>query len=114
MPDVKILPTRTTDVYHDVRQKAKFANDNNGDVFVCIHADAVALKTGTRITGYKTETYYTTKYTGKGKSRKKIRTKHTREVPIKQYFKIPTTRKGTSTLILAAHKTGYPNAGNFN
>ncbi len=105
MPDVNILPTRTTDVFHDVRQKAKFANDNNGDLFVCIHADAVELKTGSRITGYKTETYYTTSHSGKGKSRKKIRTKHTREVPIRQYYKIPTTRKGTSTLILAAHKT---------
>lgn len=105
MPDVNILPTRTTDVFHDVRQKARFANDNNGDLFVCIHADAVALKTGSRITGYKTETYYKTSYSGKGKARKKIRTKHTREVPIKHYYKIPTTRKGTSTLILAAHKT---------
>ena len=105
MPDVNIIPTRTTDVFHDVRQKAKFANDNNGDLFVCIHADAVTLKTGSRITGYKTETYYKTSYTGKGSSRKKVRTKHTRQVPIKQYYKIPTTRKGTSTLILAAHKS---------
>lgn len=105
MPDVNIIPTRTTDVYHSVTQKAKFANDNNGDLFVSIHADAVALKTGSRITGHKTETYYKTSYTGKGKARKKVRTKHTREVPIKQYYKIPTTRKGTSTLILAAHKS---------
>ena len=105
MPEVNILPTRTTDVYHSVREKAKFANDHNGDLFVCIHADAVVLKTGSRITGYKTETYYKTSYTGKGKSRKKVKTKHTREVPIKQYYKIPTSRKGTSTLILAAHKS---------
>ncbi len=105
MPDVKIIPTRTTDVFHDVRQKAQFANDNNGDLFVCIHADAVTLQKGSRITGYKTETYYKTSYTGKGSARKKVRTKHTREVPIKQYYKIPTSRKGTSTLILAAHKS---------
>ena len=105
MPGVNILPTRTTDVYNSVREKAQFANDHNGDLFVCIHADAVVLKTGSRITGYKTETYYKTTYKGKGKSRKKIRTKHTREVPIKQYYKIPTSRKGTSTLILAAHKS---------
>jgi len=104
MPDVNIIPTRTTDVYNSVIEKAKFANDHNGDLFVSIHADAVALKTGSRITGYRAETYYTTKYVGKGKSRKKIRTKHTREVPIKEYYKIPTDRKGTSTLILAAHK----------
>ena len=105
MPEVNILPTRTTDVYHSVREKAQFANDNNGDLFVCIHADAVALKTGSRIKGYKTQNYTTTKYVGKGSKRKKVVTKHTREVPIKEYFKIPTTRKGTSTLILAAHKS---------
>ena len=106
MPGVNIVPTRTTDVFHSVKEKAKFANDHNGDVFVCIHADAVALKTGSRIVGYKSKPYYTTKYVGKGKKRKKVVTKHMKEVPIKQYYKIPTTRKGTSTLILAAHKSG--------
>ena len=30
---------------------------------------------------------------------------HTREVPIRQYYKIPTSRKGTSTLILVARQT---------
>ncbi|MDQ6762925.1 MAG: N-acetylmuramoyl-L-alanine amidase [Bacteroidota bacterium] len=106
LPDANIIPTRTTDVFNSVREKAKFANDNHGDLFVCIHADAVDLKTGSRILGYREERYTTVKYVGKGKKRKKIVTPHTREVPIRQYFKIPTTRKGTSTLILAAHKTG--------
>lgn len=105
MPDVNIIPTRTTDVYNSVKEKAKFANDHHGDLFVCIHADAVPLKTGSRIVGYRTQTYHTTKYVGKGKSRKKVVTKHTRKVPIKHYYKIPTTRKGTSTLILAARQT---------
>ncbi len=105
MPGVNIIPTRTTDVYNSVIEKAKFANENHGDLFVSIHADAVQLKTGSRITGYRAETYHTTHYVGKGKKRKKVVTKHTREVPIKEYYKIPTTRKGTSTLILAAHKT---------
>lgn len=81
MPGVKIIPTRTTDVYHSVHEKAKFANEHNGDVFVCIHADAVKLKTGSRMV------------TRNGKR-------------VKQYYKIPTKRKGTSTLILAAHKRG--------
>lgn len=106
LPGVNIIPTRTTDVFNSVKEKAKFANDNHGDLFVCIHADAVNLKTGSRILGYREERYTTVKYVGKGKKRKKIVTPHTREVPIRQYFKIPTTRKGTSTLILAAHKTG--------
>lgn len=105
LPGCQIIPTRTTDIYQHPSLKAKIANENHGDLFVCIHADAVALKTGSRILGYKTETYTTTRYVGKGKKRKKIVTPHTREVAIKQYFKIPTTRKGTSTLIFAASKT---------
>ena len=104
MPDVNIIPSRTTDVFMSVREKAKFANDHHGDLFVCIHADAVDLKTGSRIVGYKNETYYTHHYAGKGKSRKKVSTKHTRRVAIREYYKIPTSRKGTSTLILAARQ----------
>jgi N-acetylmuramoyl-L-alanine amidase len=105
LPEVSIIPTRTTDVYNSPREKAKIANDYHGDLFVCIHADAVDLKTGSRILGYRSQTYNTIKYVGKGKKRKKIITPHTREVPIRQYFKIPTERKGTSTWIFAAHKT---------
>ncbi len=105
MPDVNIIPTRTTDVYMSVHEKAQFANEYHGDLFVCIHADAVTLKTASRIVGYKTEVYHTVHYVGKGKSRKKVYTKHTRRVPIRHYYKIPTSRKGTSTLILAARQT---------
>ena len=105
LPDVKVVPTRTTDVFNSVKEKAQIANANHGDIFVCIHADAVNLRTGSRIIGYRAETYHTVKYIGKGKKRKKILTPHTHEVPIRQYFKIPTERKGTSTWIFAAHKT---------
>lgn len=105
MPGVTVIPTRTTDVYQSPHEKAQIANEYHGDLFVCIHADAVDLKTGSRIIGYRNETYHTVKYVGKGKKRKKIVTPHTREVAIKQYFKIPTERKGTSTWIFAAHKT---------
>ena len=105
MPEVQIIPTRTTDIYQSPKEKAQIANDYHGDLFVCIHADAVTLRTGSRIIGYRAETYHTVKYIGKGKKRKKILTPHTHEVPIRQYFKIPTERKGTSTWIFAAHKT---------
>lgn len=105
MPDVNIIPTRTSDVTMSVHEKAKFANDHNGDLFVCIHADAVTLKTGSRILRYENKTYHTTKYIGKGKKRKKVVTKHTKRVPIREYYKIPTTRKGTSTLILVARQS---------
>lgn len=105
MPDVNIIPTRTTDVYMSVHEKAQFANEHHGDLFVCIHADAVTLKTASRIVGYKTEVYHTSHYVGKGKKRKKVYTKHTRRVAVRHYYKLPTSRKGTSTLILAARQT---------
>ena len=105
LPGVSIIPTRTTDIYQKPKEKAEIANNNHGDLFVCIHADAVRLQTGSRIIGYRTETYTTTRYVGKGRKKKKIVTPHQHEVAIRQYFKIPTTRKGTSTLIFAARKT---------
>jgi len=105
MPDVNVIPTRTTDIYQNPREKAQIANDYHGDLFVCIHADAVDLRTGSRIIGHRKETYYTTKYSGKGKKRKKISTPHTHVVPVREYYKIPTERKGTSSWIFAAHKT---------
>ncbi len=105
LPKTKIIPTRTSDITQDPREKARIANENHGDLFVCIHADAVDLKTGSRIIGYHTEEYSTVTYKGKGKRKKKIVTHHTREVPTRQYFKIPTSRKGTSTLIFTAGRT---------
>src|SRR3954465_14090794 len=37
LPDVKTLPTRTTDVFQDVRDKARIANELGGQLFICIH-----------------------------------------------------------------------------
>jgi N-acetylmuramoyl-L-alanine amidase len=105
LPDVKVVPTRTTDVYHDPKMKAKIANDNKGDLFISIHADAVNLKTGKRQIGTKTVTKYKTTYTGSGANRKKKRTPYKATVPVYEYYKIPTTRKGTSVFLFAAHKT---------
>lgn len=105
MPGVNIVPTRITDVYQNPREKAQIANDNHGDLFICIHADAVPLKTGSRIIGHHTEIYTTATYEGKGKKRKKIMTPHTRVVPTIQYYKIPTERKGTSSWIFSSQKT---------
>ncbi|RYG41391.1 MAG: N-acetylmuramoyl-L-alanine amidase [Chitinophagaceae bacterium] len=105
LPDLNIVPTRTTDVFQTPKEKAKIANDAKGDLFLCIHADAVAMKTGKRQIGTKTVTRYKTTYKGKGKSRKKIRTPYKAVEPVYEYFKIPTKRNGTSVWIFAAHKT---------
>lgn len=88
LPDVKIVYTRKTDVFDDVRAKAKIANDAHGDLFVSIHCNAAADLS--RITGYKTVTVK------KGKKRV------TRKVPI--YKKYPNPAKGTETYIWATSK----------
>lgn len=105
LPDVTVVPTRTTDIYQSPTEKAKIANENKGDLFLCIHADSGPLKQGKRQVGTKTVTVYKTTYKGKGKNRKKIRTSHEVEQPVYEYFKYPLTRSGTSVWIFAAHKT---------
>ena len=105
MPELTIVPTRTTDIYQNPREKANIANDAKGDLFLCIHADSGPLKTGRRQIGSKTVTRYKITYTGKGKKRKKKSTPYEVTEPVYEYYKLPLARKGTSVWIFAAHKT---------
>jgi N-acetylmuramoyl-L-alanine amidase len=105
LPDVKIVPTRTTDIYQSPPEKADIANSNKGDLFVCIHADAVALKTGRRQISTRVETRYKYSFTGKGKRKKKIPHPYSVVVPVYEYYKIGSQRSGTSIWLFAAHKT---------
>lgn len=105
LPDVKIVPTRTTDIYQDPREKANIANDVKGDLFLCIHADSGPLKTGRRQVGTRTVTRHRITYKGKGKHRKKISTPYQVTEPVYEYYKLPLTRSGTSVWIFAAAKT---------
>lgn len=105
IPGVKVVPTRTTDIYQSPTEKAKIANEFKGDLFLCIHADSGPLKQGKRQTGTKTVTRYKISYTGKGKKRKKHKTAYEVEEPVYEYFKMPLTRRGTSVWIFGAHKT---------
>jgi N-acetylmuramoyl-L-alanine amidase len=105
LPDVNIMPTRTTDVYQDPNEKARLANEFKGDLFLCIHADSGPLKTGRRQTGSHEETRYNITYKKVKKKKVKISTPYTVTVPEYEYFKIPMTRNGTSVWIFAAHKT---------
>ena len=105
MPDLNIVPTRTTDVYQNPNEKARIANENKGDLFLCIHADSGPLKTGKRQIGTRTVTKYKVTYTGKGKKRKKKSTPYKVEEPVFEYFKQPLKATGTSVYIFAAHKT---------
>lgn len=105
MPDVQIVPTRTTDIYQSPVEKAQIANNNKGDLFLCIHADSGPLKTGRRQIGMRTVTKYKVTYKGKGKKKKKIKTPYKAKEPVYEYFKLPLERNGTSVWIFAAHKT---------
>jgi N-acetylmuramoyl-L-alanine amidase len=96
LPDVKIVMTRTTDVFDNPRVKAQKANDAHGDLFLCIHCNsAPSIKHREQI-GTTTQTYYT----GKGKKKKK----HTRQVPKYHEWSTPNPASGTETYIWAADR----------
>jgi N-acetylmuramoyl-L-alanine amidase len=97
-PNVRIVMTRTTDVFQPVGEKAQIANDNKGDLFLCIHCN-LRVKIETRFIGYRKEAYYT----GKGKARKK----HYRKVRAYHRYEVddPDPR-GTETYIFTARKEG--------
>ncbi len=105
LPDVNVVPTRTTDVYDNVHEKANKANEVKGDLFLCIHADSGGEKRGSRQTGTKTVTKYKITYTGKGRRRKKHSEAYEEEVPVYEYFRYPCQVSGTSVWIFAAAKT---------
>lgn len=105
LPEINVVPTRTTDVFDDVREKARIANENKGDLFLCIHADSGPLKTGRRKIGSRTVTHYKVTYKGKGRKKTKKSTPYTVVEPVYEYFKLPLARNGTSVWIFAAHKT---------
>lgn len=104
LPDVKTIPTRTTDIYQPVRDKARLANEFGGQLFICIHADSGPLKQGRRQIGTRMATRYRVTYKGKGRKKKKISTPYQVEEPVYETFKIPLTRRGTSVWIFAPHK----------
>jgi len=97
MPDVEVVQTRTSDIFHSPVTKANIANYNKGDLFISIHCNAAPDIRHSEITGYKTETYYT----GKGRRKKK----HTRKVPQYRRWSTPNPARGTETYIWGAHKT---------
>lgn len=98
MPEVEVLLTRTSDIFHSPVIKANIANFNKGDLFISIHCNAAPDIRHSELKGYKTETYYT----GKGKKKKK----HTRKVPQYRTWTTPNPAKGTETYIWGVDKTG--------
>jgi N-acetylmuramoyl-L-alanine amidase len=96
-PNIKILYTRKEDTYPTLYDRAKFANENKSDLYLCIHVNAARGQRKAELVGYKTVTYYT----GKGASRKK----RTKKVPQYKYINLPSEAKGTETYIWGAHRS---------
>ncbi len=59
--DVKVLYTRKTDVFIPLIERTLLANKNNADLFISIHADAVAKSSASRVYGTSTFTLGTAK-----------------------------------------------------
>jgi N-acetylmuramoyl-L-alanine amidase len=97
MPGVKVVYTRTTDVYVDNRYRAEMANKNKGDLYISIHANSAPPKVIKKKIGTKKVVYYT----GKGKNRKK----RTKVVPRYKTYSSPNPASGTETYIWAADRT---------
>lgn len=97
LPDIKIIESRPTEKITAIHRRAEIANENKGDLFICIHVNAAVPQKHTEITGYKKVTYYV----GKGKNRKK----KTKDVPVYRTWTTPNPAKGAETYICGAHKT---------
>ena len=95
-PEIKIVETRPTERFVANHRRAEIANENKGDLFLCIHVNAAPAKRHSQIIGYKTKTYYT----GKGSKRRKV----TKRVPQYKTWTTPNPAKGTETYIWGAHK----------
>jgi N-acetylmuramoyl-L-alanine amidase len=51
MPDVKVIYTRNSDKFIPLQKRTKIANENNGKVFISIHANSVNNR---RVSGFET------------------------------------------------------------
>jgi N-acetylmuramoyl-L-alanine amidase len=96
MPDIRIVESRPTEKITALHRRAEIANENKGDLFICIHVNAALPQRHSEVTGYKTVIYYE----GRGKNRKK----KTKKVPVYRHWTTPNPAKGTETYIWGAHK----------
>lgn len=96
-PEIKVVESRPTEKITALHRRAEIANENKGDIFICIHVNSAPGRRRSEVVGHKTVTYYV----GKGKNKKK----KTKEVPVYRYWNEPSTARGTETYIWGAHKT---------
>jgi N-acetylmuramoyl-L-alanine amidase len=97
LPDIRVVESRPTERIVALHRRAEIANENRGDLFICIHVNAMPPIHHSQFTGYKK----VTSYVGKGKKKRRV----TRSVPQYRYWTTPnTTTKGAETYIWGAHK----------
>ncbi len=96
MPNIRLIYTRTTDSYPELHERARMANQNKGDLYLCIHVNAAPGIQRREFVGSKT----VVSYVGKGKHKKKV----VKEIPEYRYVSSPNPTKGTETYIWGAHK----------
>ncbi len=92
IPDVDVIMTRTTDVFHHVHVKADKANEAKGNLFISLHCNGAPPKRHSEIVGYTTKT---TKRKGK---------KVTKKVPQYRYWYTPSPAMGTETFLWGVAK----------
>ncbi|RFM27098.1 N-acetylmuramoyl-L-alanine amidase family protein [Deminuibacter soli] len=102
LPDCKIVYTRTgenlpgglKDKNEANRLRARMANEAHGDLFISIHLNEGGARYRSKVTGYRTETYYS----------KKSKKKKTRRVPIVKRYRLPGVVSGTETYVWSVDK----------
>jgi N-acetylmuramoyl-L-alanine amidase len=81
MPDVKVIYTRTTDVFVPLYDRIGLANQSKADLFISIHCNDMPLYRNTVTTGYR-----------KGK--------HGKKIPIREtVYRKSTSTRGTETFV---------------
>lgn len=93
---IKIVLTRTKDVYQHPVEKANIANKSKGDLFISIHCNSAAPTTRKKLLRYQTQTV-TVK-----KSNKTVKQK--KRVPVYKTETIPNPASGTETYIWGVKK----------
>jgi N-acetylmuramoyl-L-alanine amidase len=111
LPDVKILFTRTKDIFpgnsptkkDGDRYRADFANKSGADLFISIHCNSSGRTPGgwyeKRIVGYDEKEIWVKK--------KKKKVKKIVKVPIYESFYVPNVAKGTETFIWTAKENSH-------
>ena len=96
MPEIRIVESRPTEKITPIHRRAEIANENKGDLFICIHVNAAVPTKRSELIGHKK----VTTYVGKGKNKKKV----TKTVPQYRTYTVPNPAKGTETYIWGSHK----------